>query len=994
MSEIKMIDKGKKRNNTSDRTNMINKVISHYNILSKLGEGGMGEVYLAEDTKLDRKVALKFLPSHMTKDKSAVERFKREAKAAAALNHPNIVTIYEIGEYGGQIYIAMEHVDGHSLREEIEKGPIEVEQVVDITKQICEGLDKAHKADIIHRDIKPENILIDNDGRVRILDFGLARMKGVSKLTKESSTLGTVKYMSPEQLRGEEVGQRTDIWSLGVVMYELLTGEVPFKGDYEQAVVYGILNEESSQLLSSTEKIPDLLKPIIRHTIEKNIEKRYQAVNEILESIEKTNESFRLGEITSTSIKSSKIKRPAFLIPILLVLFTVLFFLQKYWRAKQIKGSEVNSVPTLAIVYFENETRDDKNQMVANALRSMLIQTLRQASGLKITPHQILYEKLDEIGEKSINRINASEIALKAMADMMLVGSLYSINNQFQVNFEIYSLNPIQLVYTNTTNGENEISICTEMKKLVLTQFDITHSIPKVKLTTKNNDARRYFYQGYDFTGLAEFDKARQNFDTAIQLDSAFAIAYLYRGLVIRGLPEEKRYFVEKANEYIDNVSQYEQLIINGELAMINGEINTFLSDMKELLLNYPNDPYAYMKLTEYHGDRREYQESINYAKKWISIGSYQDAYSWIIPQYVWLGKQDSARIYVNKLIEFRPNDAPTFLVLGEYYLMIGDFREAIQEAERARQIGSINHWANHLLGRIYFFSSRYDSAESAFRSIEDSDYPEFAVKNISILKCYQGKYVEMLGLLDNWKKSNDVSIQRMAYKSERIFHDLVGNKTRANFIWNTKERDIYSILIESLTGRLKKGFELLWLRIPDAYYNHNYSTAINLCQRAYDEIRDNNIGTAALKRLLLWHSHILFELKKYEDAGRIYQKLSENEFKTFWQYRLALCYYFQERFQEMRKILMKHFLLHDKLGEGIDPYSYAYNEMQFTGIEFGYAYSRTLYLLGVANEKLGFTEEAIPAYEKFLDIWKDADEDLPELIDAKNRLAALKGNP
>ncbi len=181
---------------------MISKTISHYKILEKLGMGGMGEVYLAEDTKLDRKVALKFLPSHLTKDKEAVERFKREAKAAAALNHPNIVTIHEIGEHEGQTYIAMENVDGNSLREEIEKGPIAVDKVIDIAKQICEGLKDAHSEGIIHRDIKPENILIDKSGRVRVLDFGLARIKGFSKITKESSTLGTVNYMSPEQIRG------------------------------------------------------------------------------------------------------------------------------------------------------------------------------------------------------------------------------------------------------------------------------------------------------------------------------------------------------------------------------------------------------------------------------------------------------------------------------------------------------------------------------------------------------------------------------------------------------------------------------------------------------------------------------------------------------------------------------------------------------------------------------------------------------------------------
>ena len=223
---------------------MIGKTISHYKITEKLGEGGMGEVYLADDLKLERQVAIKFLPQHLTKDKENIERFEREAKAAAALNHPNIITIYEIAKEDDQAFIVMEYVEGESLRTKLDKGKLDHNEVIEIIKQICEGLSQAHQADIVHRDIKPENILINTDGRVKILDFGLAKLKGVSKLTKETSTLGTVHYMSPEQIQGKEVDHRSDIWSLGIVLYEMLTGKTPFAGDYEQAVTYSILNDE------------------------------------------------------------------------------------------------------------------------------------------------------------------------------------------------------------------------------------------------------------------------------------------------------------------------------------------------------------------------------------------------------------------------------------------------------------------------------------------------------------------------------------------------------------------------------------------------------------------------------------------------------------------------------------------------------------------------------------------------------------------------------
>ena len=245
---------------------MIGKTISHYKILEKLGEGGMGEVFLAEDTKLDRKVALKFLPEEYTKDQQAKERFEREAKAAAALNHPNIVTIYDINEHEDQTYIAMEYVDGQTLKEQITNRKLPITEIMDIFTQICQGLSKAHETGIIHRDIKPQNIIIDKESRVKILDFGLAKLKGVSQLTRESSTLGTVAYMSPEQAMGIEVDHRTDIWSLGVVLYEMLSGELPFKGEYEQAVVYSIINENHEPV---TGLISGILRSAMLHRPEK-----------------------------------------------------------------------------------------------------------------------------------------------------------------------------------------------------------------------------------------------------------------------------------------------------------------------------------------------------------------------------------------------------------------------------------------------------------------------------------------------------------------------------------------------------------------------------------------------------------------------------------------------------------------------------------------------------------------------------------------------------
>jgi serine/threonine protein kinase len=228
---------------------MIGQQIAHYKILEKLGSGGMGTVYKAQDTKLDRFVALKFLPQHLNQAEEEKKRFIHEAKAASALDHPNICTIYEIDETAeGQMFIAMACYDGESLKEKIERGPLLIGETIDIAMQIAGGLAKAHSKEIVHRDIKPANILLTEDDQVKIVDFGLAKLTGHTQLTKEGTTLGTAAYMSPEQAQGADVDHRTDIWALGAVLYEMVTGQQPFKGDYEQAVIYSILNEEPQSL--------------------------------------------------------------------------------------------------------------------------------------------------------------------------------------------------------------------------------------------------------------------------------------------------------------------------------------------------------------------------------------------------------------------------------------------------------------------------------------------------------------------------------------------------------------------------------------------------------------------------------------------------------------------------------------------------------------------------------------------------------------------------
>jgi serine/threonine protein kinase len=283
---------------------MIGRTISHYKILEKLGEGGMGVVYKAEDARLRRPVALKFLPADLTRDPEAKKRFVQEAQAASALDHANICTIHEIDETEeGQLFIVMAYYDGKTLRDKLQSESLTIEDATEISAQVAKGLSKAHAKGIFHRDIKPANLLITEDNEVKIIDFGLARLSGKSRLTKTHTTMGTTAYLSPEQARGEEVDHRTDIWSLGVVLYEMLTGELPFEGDYEQAVVYAILNEKPASIHTD---IPDYLKQVIGKALEKDQNQRYQLIHELLDDVKSTATS----TLTSTPQEKSIVVLP------------------------------------------------------------------------------------------------------------------------------------------------------------------------------------------------------------------------------------------------------------------------------------------------------------------------------------------------------------------------------------------------------------------------------------------------------------------------------------------------------------------------------------------------------------------------------------------------------------------------------------------------------------------------------------------------------------
>ncbi len=325
--------------------------VSHYRIIGKIGQGGMGVVYKAEDTRLKRTVALKFLPSYLTEDPHARERFVQEAQAASALDHHSICTIYEIDETDdGHTFISMACYEGKTLEERIKRGPLPVDEAAEIAVQIAEGLAKAHSKGIIHRDIKPSNVFITTDGVVKIIDFGLAKLAGQTKMTREGTVLGTVAYMSPEQARGERVDHRSDIWSLGVILYEMLAGERPFEGDHEQAVIHSIVNGKHRPLGKANPAVPPEIQGIVKKAMKRSPDSRYASAAEVARDVKQYQDRVRTGDTGEVKLGEwlQRIRRPVFAIPAIGVLVGIILSVAWFYhRQARIRWAKEVALPEI-----------------------------------------------------------------------------------------------------------------------------------------------------------------------------------------------------------------------------------------------------------------------------------------------------------------------------------------------------------------------------------------------------------------------------------------------------------------------------------------------------------------------------------------------------------------------------------------------------------------------------------------------------------------------
>ncbi|MBD3852559.1 MAG: protein kinase, partial [Acidobacteria bacterium] len=621
-------------------------------ITRELGAGGMGVVYEAVDTKLDRTVAIKFLPPESTRNPDAKARFVHEAKAASALDHNNVCVIHEIDETDdGQLFLVMARYEGETLKDRIERGPLPLSDALDITRQVAEGLTKAHERDIVHRDIKPANIFITEDGVVKILDFGLAKLAGQTLLTKTGTTLGTAGYMSPEQARGDETDQRTDLWCLGVVLYEMMTGQLPFKGDHEQAIVYAILNQDPEPVTGLRTGVPLTLEQLIGRCLEKEPGARYQTAGDLASDLGRVRRGLVSADQPTVTLpgrarphRRRSLAAVGSVLGAVLVLGVLLVGLNVGNLRERLLGEEGESpIRSLAVLPLDNMMGDTEQDFFVEGMHEALITELSKIGTLRVISRTTAMYYRDT--DKSI-----PEIARELDVDALVEGSVLRVGDRVRITAQLIRGGNDEHLWAEDYDRDlrDILNLLSEVARSIAGEIHVTLTPrQQERLTTDRTvdpDVYEMYLRGiHHLYKLTEMDvlESRRLFQQAIGADPDFAQAHV-------GL----------AGTYVVN------LVVRNQPA-------------RDL---YPLAPLAREAVQR----ALELDPGLGTAHSMLGFAELYFNWDWA-----------AAELEFHRALELDPNDGPALHGLAGVLIVYGRFDEAVDLVKRARQFDPYNFVRN-----------------------------------------------------------------------------------------------------------------------------------------------------------------------------------------------------------------------------------------------------------------------------------------------------------
>ncbi len=991
------------RKNDDDRTRTFTILtagteVQQYRIVEKIGAGGMGEVYLAEDTTLNRRVALKFLPARQNDNQDYRARFVREARAAAALNHPNIVHIYEVSEYQGRPFFAMEHIDGQSLYYYAHEMPQPINWVIDTAIQICQGLQKAHNQGIVHRDIKTDNIVIDSDGTAKILDFGLATIKGDQRITRAGSTLGTVAYMSPEQAEGKPVDQRSDLFSLGVVLYELVTGRTPFRRETETATMNAIVHDQAEPLARFKTNVPDGLQMIVDKLTEKDPQIRYQTAGDLLADLTREKRLLNSGtpsspsrrNVRTVSTTGSRNRRLAFS-GLALIVIVALALTLKPWKLEFSADEEVIAGEArLAVMYFDNLADPEDSQRLGEIVTNLLITDLSESDGLVVLSSQRLYDLLAQLGKedaRSIDRQTATQVAQRAHARWMLTGTILQTKPTVVITAQVVDVNSGQIEASQRVVGSpgqpifeqiNRLSVALREDLALAPESDQQDRESLADVMTDSEEAYRLYLEGIELRRQFFAEMGHKRFLKAIELDSNFAMAYYEAARADFGSPQSK-WFLEMAVKKSEHTTPLQRLYIMAASYLADNQIDRSIRTLEQIIDKYPDEKEVYAMLARrYLAHKSDPSTALQYWNKVIDLDPLdKNAYNNLAYTYRDLGQIDQALDAIERYITLAPDEPNPYDSKGEFLAHAGRIDEAIEAYRTAIEKAPRFTVALRNLFHCFLFADRPDSARALIKMVTDTVQGEALLLDAEFAKAelasYEGRFRDAIDHLDRAVKmaSERGDLNSHLFESSRerklAFQTIIGDIEGGLETLHSLDLS-YSVTKPSAPiheetqkahllaagGRMPEAREIL-SRFPDSaveawprQYRADYYFRTGIV-----DLHDNKPASATeniKKAMELWNSQ-------------------SNSLQMF----LAWTYIANGEYEKSRQ-LAEHTINH------------------LMGIGDFRAFSHVMlhYVLARSFEGLGERKKAIKYYREFLRFWKDADSDVMFLNDAADRLSRL----